>query len=97
MLGRIERNVQGFHPVVCDNVDKPYYPGLSNMNESVALIPLNGIYGLISCTDYEIYVEDYHGTKISDIDKVCDLDNLGGIFFPVGLGKTSSMFQRKVP
>ena len=89
MPGRIERNVQGFPPVVCDNVDKSYYPGSSNMNESVALIHLSGIYGLISCRDYEIYEEDYHGTKISDIDKVCDLDNLGGKYFPVGLGKIS--------
>ena len=37
--------------------------------------------------DYETYEEDYHDTKISDIGKVCDLDNLGGIYFPVGLGK----------
>ena len=89
MLDRIERNAQEFRPVVCDNADKSCYPGLSNMNESVALIHLSGIYGLISCRDYEIYEEDYHGTKISDIDKVCDLDNLGGKYFPVGLGKIS--------
>ena len=89
MPDRIERSVQGFHPVVCDNVDKSYYPGSSNMNESVALIHLSGIYGLISCRDYEIYEEDYHGSKISDIDKVCGLDNLGGKYFPVGLGKIS--------
>ena len=84
-----KRNVQGSHPAVCDNVDISYYPDLSDMNESVALIHLSGIYGLISCRDYEIYEEDYHGTKISDIDKVCGLDNLGGKYFPVGLGKIS--------
>ena len=89
MLDRIERNAQEFRPVVCDNADKSCYPGLSNMNESVALIHLSGIYGLISCRDYEIYAEDYHGTKIFDTDKVCDLDNLGGMFFPVDLGKIS--------
>ena len=89
MPGRIERNVQGFLPVVCDNVDKSCYPGSSNMNESVALIHPSDIFGLISYRDYEIYEEDYHGTKISDIDKVCGLDNLGGKYFPVGLGKIS--------
>ena len=89
MPDRIERSAQVFRPVVCDNVDKSYYPGLSNMNESVALIHPIGIYGLISYRGYEIYEEDYHGTKISDIDKVCGLGYLGGIFFPVGLGKIS--------
>ena len=89
MPGRIQRNVQEFPPVVCDNVDISYYPGSSNMNESVALIRPIDIFGLISYRDYEIYEEDYHGTKISDIDKVCGLDNLGGKYFPVGLGKIS--------
>ena len=82
MPGRIERNAQEFRPVVCDNADRSYYPGLSNMNERVALIHPSGICGLISCMDYEIYEGDYHGTKISDIDKVCGLENLDGIYFP---------------
>ena len=59
------------------------------MNESVALKHPIGVYGLISYRNYETYEEDYHDTKISDIDKVCDLDNLGGIYFPMGLGKVS--------
>ena len=67
---------------MCDNVDKSYYPGSSNMNESVALIHPSDIFGLTM-------EKDYHGTKISDIDKVCDLDNLSGKYFPAGLGKIS--------
>ena len=80
MPGRIERNARGFHPVVCDSLDKSYFPDSSNMNENVVLIHPDDIFGLISYRDYEIYVEDYHGTKISDIDKVCGLDNLGGLY-----------------